>query len=152
VAYLTQTTLAQDDTATVLDALRDRFPALVGPRSSDICYATQNRQDAVRALARDCELVLVIGSGNSSNSRRLVEVSERAGARAVLIEDGGQITPGLVAGVRRVGITAGASAPEALVQEAVAVLAGLGEVTVLERRVATEDVYFKLPVAVRGGA
>jgi 4-hydroxy-3-methylbut-2-enyl diphosphate reductase len=151
VAYLTQTTLAQDDTATVVEALRDRFPALVGPRSSDICYATQNRQDAVRALAGDCELVLVIGSGNSSNSRRLVEVSERAGARAVLIEDGGEITPELVAGVRRVGVTAGASAPEVLVQEAVQVLAGLGEVTVSERRVATEDVYFKLPVAVRGG-
>ncbi|HLK45770.1 MAG TPA: 4-hydroxy-3-methylbut-2-enyl diphosphate reductase, partial [Acidimicrobiales bacterium] len=117
VAYLTQTTLAQDDTAIVIDALRERFPALVGPRSSDICYATQNRQDAVRALAGECELVLVIGSANSSNSRRLVEVSERAGARAVLIEDGGEITPELMAGVRRVGVTAGASAPEALVQD-----------------------------------
>jgi 4-hydroxy-3-methylbut-2-enyl diphosphate reductase len=151
VAYLTQTTLAQDDTATVIDALRQRFPGLAGPRSSDICYATQNRQDAVRALASDCPLVVVIGSGNSSNSRRLVEVAQRAGARAVLVEDGAEVVPELVAGVRRVGITAGASAPETLVTGVVRALSGLGPTTLAERRVAVEDVRFKLPVEARGG-
>jgi 4-hydroxy-3-methylbut-2-enyl diphosphate reductase len=146
VAYLTQTTLAQDDTANVIEALRERFPDLVGPASSDICYATQNRQDAVRALARDCELVVVIGSGNSSNSRRLVEVAQRAGARAVLVEDGSEISPELVATAGRIGITAGASAPEALVQGVIRALSGLGAATLSERLVAIEDVRFKLPV------
>ncbi len=102
VAYLTQTTLAVDDTAGVVDALRTRFPALVGPASSDICYATQNRQDAVRALAAECDLVLVVGSANSSNSRRLVEVSERAGCPALLVEDGDDIPPDRLAATPRV--------------------------------------------------
>jgi 4-hydroxy-3-methylbut-2-enyl diphosphate reductase len=150
VAYLTQTTLALDDTADVVEALRGRFPGLVGPRSSDICYATQNRQDAVRAVAADCDLLLVIGSQNSSNSQRLVEVAGRAGARAVLIEDGGDLSPALLAGARRIGVSAGASAPERLVGDLVGVLSGLGEVTVSERRVAREDIHFKLPVEVRG--
>jgi 4-hydroxy-3-methylbut-2-enyl diphosphate reductase len=149
VAYLTQTTLALDDTAEVIDALRTRFPALVGPRSSDICYATQNRQDAVRALAPECELVLVIGSGNSSNSRRLVEVAERAGCRALLIEDGGEIPPQALIGRTRIGVTAGASAPESLVQEMVSALTGLGHAEVSERRVATEEIQFKLPAELR---
>jgi 4-hydroxy-3-methylbut-2-enyl diphosphate reductase len=151
VAYLTQTTLALDDTAAVVDALRDRFPQLVGPRSSDICYATQNRQDAVREVAGECDVMLVIGSKNSSNSRRLVEVAQRAGCHAVLVEDGREISPALLAGARRVGVSAGASAPETLVADLVSALSGLGELTVSERRVATEDVRFKLPVEVRDG-
>ncbi len=149
VAYLTQTTLAIDETAGVVEALRERFPALVGPSSSDICYATQNRQDAVRALASDCDVVLVVGSSNSSNSRRLVEVAERAGCGAALIEEGGDIQPELLIGRRRVGLTAGASAPEALVEGVVRALDGLGGAAVGERSVAHEDVHFKLPPEVR---
>jgi 4-hydroxy-3-methylbut-2-enyl diphosphate reductase len=149
VAYLTQTTLALDETDGVVDALRARFPKLTGPSSSDICYATQNRQDAVRALAADCDVVLVVGSSNSSNSRRLVEVAERAGCRAALIEDGTQISPELVTGAARVGLTAGASAPEALVEGVVRALDGLGGATVSERAVAREDVHFKLPRDIR---
>jgi 4-hydroxy-3-methylbut-2-en-1-yl diphosphate reductase len=149
VAYLTQTTLAIDETAGVVEALRRRFPSLVGPASSDICYATQNRQDAVRALARDCDVVLVVGSRNSSNSRRLVEVAERAGARAALVEDGTDIRPDLLIDSRRVGLTAGASAPESLVDGVVRALDGLGSVTVSEREVAREEVQFKLPPEVR---
>jgi 4-hydroxy-3-methylbut-2-enyl diphosphate reductase len=145
VAYLTQTTLAIDETAGVVDALRERFPTLVGPASSDICYATQNRQDAVRALAADCDVILVVGSGNSSNSRRLVEVAERAGCRAALVENAGEISPELLAGTQRVGLTAGASAPEELVDGVVSALRGLGDVTVSERFTAREDVHFKLP-------
>jgi 4-hydroxy-3-methylbut-2-enyl diphosphate reductase len=145
IAYLTQTTLAIDETAGVVDALRERFPALVGPASSDICYATQNRQDAVRALAADCDLVLVVGSANSSNSRRLVEVAERAGCPALLVEDAGEIPPALLLGANRIGLTAGASAPESLVDGVVSALGGLGAVTVSERAVAREDVRFKLP-------
>jgi 4-hydroxy-3-methylbut-2-enyl diphosphate reductase len=145
VAYLTQTTLAVDETALVVEALRERFPALAGPRSDDICYATQNRQDAVRALARDCDIVLVVGSENSSNSRRLVEVAERAGSRSQLIERADDIRPELLRDVRRVGLTAGASAPETLVEGVVAALDGLGSVSVSERTVATEEVQFKLP-------
>jgi 4-hydroxy-3-methylbut-2-enyl diphosphate reductase len=149
VAYLTQTTLAVDETADVVDALRRRFPALVGPSSDDICYATQNRQDAVRALAAECEIVLVVGSENSSNSKRLVEVSERAGCRAQLVGDAGDIRPDWLVGVRRIGLTAGASAPESLVGHVVQALDGLGGVTVSERTVAEEDVHFKLPPRLR---
>jgi 4-hydroxy-3-methylbut-2-en-1-yl diphosphate reductase len=145
VAYLTQTTLAVDETVAVVDALRARYPALVGPASDDICYATQNRQDAVRALAADCDVVLVVGSSNSSNSRRLVEVAERAGCRARLIEHAGEIPPSLLVGARRIGLTAGASAPEPLVKGVVCALDGLGGVSVSERAVAREDVHFKLP-------
>ncbi len=152
VAYLTQTTLAVDETDTVVDVLRGRFPGVVGPASSDICYATQNRQDAVRALASDCDLILVVGSPNSSNSRRLVEVAERSGCRALLIGDGSGIPPVILHGVRRVGVTAGASAPEALVQAVIKAIGGLGEVIVSERAVANEDMHFKLPREVaRGG-
>ncbi len=149
VAYLTQTTLAVDDTVSVIDALRARFPAAVGPSSSDICYATQNRQDAVRAVAAECDLTLVVGSGNSSNSRRLVEVAERAGCRALLIETAGDIDPEALVGVRRVGLTAGASAPEELVESVVRALDAVGGATVAERRVATERVQFKLPPEIR---
>ena len=149
VAYLTQTTLAVDETAAVIDALRARFPAAIGPPSSDICYATQNRQDAVRALAADCDLVLVVGSANSSNSRRLVEVAQRAGCRGLLVESASEIPPGALVGVRRIGLTAGASAPESLVQEVVRALDGLGAVNVSEHTVATEKMHFKLPPEVR---
>jgi 4-hydroxy-3-methylbut-2-enyl diphosphate reductase len=149
VAYLTQTTLALDETAGVVDELRARFPALAGPASSDICYATQNRQDAVRALAAECDVVLVVGSGNSSNSRRLVEVAERAGCPALLVEDAGEIPPELLAGRPRVGLTAGASAPESLVDGVVRALGGLGGVEVDELEVAREEVHFKLPPEVR---
>jgi 4-hydroxy-3-methylbut-2-enyl diphosphate reductase len=149
VAYLTQTTLAMDDTADVVQRLRERFPALVGPPSSDICYATQNRQDAVRALADECDIVLVVGSPNSSNSRRLVEVSERAGCPALLVENGGDIPPERLVSARRVGLTAGASAPEQLVEGVVGALAGLGRADVSERSVAREEVHFRLPPEVR---
>jgi len=145
VAYLTQTTLAVDETRGVVDALRERFPALVGPSSDDICYATQNRQDGVRALAADCERIVVVGSPNSSNSRRLVEVAERAGCPALLVDEPSDLPPSFVAGARRVGITAGASAPERQVQDVVSALAGFGGVTVSERTVTTEDVQFKPP-------
>jgi 4-hydroxy-3-methylbut-2-en-1-yl diphosphate reductase len=145
VACLTQTTLAVDDTRHIIDALRHRFPRLVTPRASDICYATQNRQDAIRALARECELILVIGSANSSNSRRLVEVAQRAGCRSLLIEDAWDVLPSSLAGVRRVGLTAGASAPEHVVQAVVRALAGLEPTVIRERSVADERVRFKLP-------
>jgi 4-hydroxy-3-methylbut-2-enyl diphosphate reductase len=149
VAYLTQTTLAVDETDDVVKALKARFPSAVGPPSSDICYATQNRQDAVRALAADCELILVVGSPNSSNSRRLVEVAQRSDCRALLIESGADIPPTALVGARRIGVTAGASAPESLVEGVVGALAGLGAVKVTEHRVATEKMHFKLPPEVR---
>ncbi|HVW17329.1 MAG TPA: 4-hydroxy-3-methylbut-2-enyl diphosphate reductase, partial [Solirubrobacteraceae bacterium] len=145
VAYLTQTTLAVDETAGVVDALRARFPALAGPATSDICYATQNRQDAVRAVAADCDLVLVVGSRNSSNSQRLVEVARRVGARALLVDDAADVPPSALVGARRVGVTAGASAPDELVLRLVDALRGVGSVTVQERSVADEAVRFKLP-------
>ena len=133
------------DERIVVEALRQRFPGLVGPPSDDICYATQNRQDAVRALAAECDLVLVVGSRNSSNSRRLVEVAQRAGCPALLVEDATEIPPALARGRCAVGVTAGASAPEKLVEGVIRALAGLGGATVSERNVATENVHFKLP-------
>jgi len=153
VAVLTQTTLAVDETTGIVDALRERFPSLVVPASEDICYATQNRQDAVRAIAADdCDLILVVGSENSSNSRRLVEVAERAGCRAQLVERAQDIRPESLAGVRRLGVTAGASAPESLVEEVVSALEGLGTLTLSELTVATEDTHFNLPPQVRTAA
>ena len=145
VAYLTQTTLAVDDTSSVIDAIRARFPEVVGPPSSDICYATQNRQDAVRELAAECDVILVVGSWNSSNSRRLVEVAQRAGCRALLVDNAQAIPPEALVGATRVGLTAGASAPEALVEGVVQALSGIGGATVSEHSVATETVHFKLP-------
>ena len=149
VAYLTQTTLAVDETEGVVARLRGRFPEMVGPRSDDICYATQNRQDAVKALAQTCELVLVVGSGNSSNSNRLVEVAERHGADARLVDDETHIDPGWLAGVRRVGVTAGASSPERVVQRVVNAFGVLGPLEVREQAVADETVRFALPREVR---
>jgi 4-hydroxy-3-methylbut-2-en-1-yl diphosphate reductase len=145
VAYLTQTTLAVDETDDVITALRTRFPRISGPRTSDICYATQNRQDAVKALAADADLVLVVGSPNSSNSRRLVEVAQRHGAVAHLIDDEASIEPEWLAGARTVGLTAGASAPEALVQRVLVALRALGADEVVERPTTHETVRFKVP-------
>jgi 4-hydroxy-3-methylbut-2-enyl diphosphate reductase len=149
VAYLTQTTLAVDETRGVIERLRGRFPEIAGPRSDDICYATQNRQDAVRALAEHCELVLVVGSRNSSNSNRLVEVARRGGCRAALMDDESQLDPGWFEGIRRVGITAGASSPERIVQRMVAALEVLGPLAPSEYVVADETVRFALPREVR---
>ena len=149
VACLTQTTLAVDETTAIVAALRTRRPDLAVPSSEDICYATQNRQDAVRAIAQRCELVLVVGSQNSSNSQRLVEVAQRAGARAALVECAEEIPPALLAGVRRAGGHADASAPELLVTAVVSALGGLGDVRVVEHEVAIEDTTFNLPPQVR---
>jgi 4-hydroxy-3-methylbut-2-en-1-yl diphosphate reductase len=149
VAYLTQTTLALDETADVIERLEERFPAIVAPRSHDICYATQNRQLAVRKVAAASELVLVVGSANSSNSNRLVEVARREGAAAHLVEDETQIDLTWLAGVDHVGVTAGASAPEHLVQRVVERLASLGRLDVTEHVAVDEDVQFLLPAEVR---
>jgi 4-hydroxy-3-methylbut-2-enyl diphosphate reductase len=146
VSYLTQTTLAVDETADILAVLRERFPNLRGPGSDDICYATTNRQRALSAVAADADLVLVIGSANSSNSVRLVELARRAGTPAHLIDDASDIRPEWLADVETVGLTAGASAPPHLVDE---VVRALGPVTVLEVETATESIRFTLPPAVR---
>jgi 4-hydroxy-3-methylbut-2-en-1-yl diphosphate reductase len=149
VSFLTQTTLAVDETAEVVEALRTRFPALRGAASEDICYATTNRQDSLRQLTADADLVLVIGSPNSSNSVRLVELARRNGTRAHLIDDAFDIRPEWLAGVATVGLTAGASAPPELVYDVIAALGGLGEVTVAECRTVRETIHFGLPSAVR---
>ena len=149
VAYLTQTTLAVDETAEVVAALRERFGTLVGPSANDICYASQNRQDAVRSLADHCDLVLVVGSANSSNAARLVEVARREGCRAELVEDAGGVDLSWLTGVTTLGISAGASAPETLVQQLVEVISALGRTEVVEHRTVEESVHFSLPQQVR---
>jgi 4-hydroxy-3-methylbut-2-en-1-yl diphosphate reductase len=149
VAYLMQTTLAVDEAADVAAALRERFPQMRAPGSDDICYATTNRQAAVRAVAADADLVLVAGSKNSSNSVRLVERSQRAGTPAYLIDGASDIELSWLSGVSVVGLTAGASAPPAVVDEIIAALSGLGAVTVTERVTTTESVQFGLPREVR---
>lgn len=149
LAYVTQTTLSMDDTARVIDALREHFPAIVGPRRDDICYATQNRQDAVKQLAAACDLVLVVGSPNSSNSNRLRELAQRTGARAYLLDRAEQIDPAWLDGVRRVGVTAGASAPEVLVRELVDRLHDLGADAVAELDGRLENVTFRMPRELR---
>jgi 4-hydroxy-3-methylbut-2-enyl diphosphate reductase len=145
LAFLTQTTLSVDDTAAVVATLQRRFPAILAPRADDICYATSNRQAAVKAIAESCELVLVIGSPNSSNSLRLVEVAERQGVTAKLIGRAEDIDFAWLAGVRTIGITAGASAPEILVREVVARLAERFEVREREVETTQETIAFKLP-------
>jgi len=149
VAYLTQTTLAVDETAATVEVLRDRFPGLVGPASDDICYATQNRQDAVRLVASECDVLIVIGSTNSSNSNRLVEVAQRAGCEAHLVEDETELQLGWLIGRGRIGISAGASAPEDLVHRVIDALGGLGPLQVTERQAASESTRFSLPPEVR---
>ena len=149
VAYLMQTTLAADEAEGVAGALLDRFPGARGPGSDDICYATTNRQQAVRGVAAQADLVLVAGSANSSNSRRLVETAERAGTPAHLIDGPEDIQLGWLAGVSTIGLTAGASAPPAVVSEIIDVLGGLGPVEVAERVTTTESIRFSLPKEVR---
>jgi 4-hydroxy-3-methylbut-2-enyl diphosphate reductase len=153
LAVLTQTTLSVDDTAEIVAALRARFPEVRVPGKDDICYATQNRQNAVKALAADAGLVLVVGAPTSSNSNRLVEVARTLGARAELVEEASEIDPAWLAGVRAVGVTAGASAPERLVREVIARLEELGCAGVREIAIVAEDVTFTLPAELtRGGA
>jgi len=149
LAYLTQTTLSVEETRTIIDKLREKFPAIVGPRTDDICYATTNRQAAVKQMAEQCDLVLVIGSSNSSNSNRLVEVARDHGADSHLIDNASQVREEWLAGKRVVGITSGASAPEALVQELVAFFRERGTQDVAEFEVIKEDVRFMLPKTIR---
>jgi len=146
VAVVTQTTLSVEDTKAIVDALRQRFPKLVAPSKDDICYATQNRQNAVKAIAKEAEVILVIGAKNSSNSIRLTEVAEVAGRTAYLINDAGEIKPAWFEGVRCVGVTSGASAPEHLVQDVVAYLKQFGPARVEEWELVREDVNFGLPI------
>jgi 4-hydroxy-3-methylbut-2-enyl diphosphate reductase len=152
VAVVTQTTLSVDDTRAIVDAIRQRFPAVRTPPKDDICYATQNRQTAVKELARQSELVLVIGSPTSSNANRLVEVARNEGTTARLIEDAHDIEPAWLAGVSTIGLTAGASTPEPLVQEAIGHLQELGFAMVRDLQTAEENVTFPLPRALRADA
>ena len=145
LSFLTQTTLSVDDTAEIVAALRVRFPQIVGPKAEDICYATSNRQTAVKVIAPECQLVLVIGAPNSSNSVRLVEVAERCGAEARLVQRGDEIAAEWLSGVEVLGLTAGASAPEELIQEVIARIALYRDVTVEQVITAEEKVIFKLP-------
>jgi len=149
LAYVTQTTLSMDDTARIIDALRTRFPQIQGPRKDDICYATQNRQDAVKQLSNDCDLVLVVGSPNSSNSNRLSELSQRMGAEAYLIDGACDIDPTWLEGKQNIGITAGASAPEVLVEDVVSRLRELGAEAPVELTGRPENVTFSLPRELR---
>ncbi|MDD5247662.1 MAG: 4-hydroxy-3-methylbut-2-enyl diphosphate reductase [Rhodocyclaceae bacterium] len=145
LAFVTQTTLSIDDAAGIIAALQARFPAIVGPRKDDICYATQNRQDAVKALAQQCDLVIVVGSPNSSNSNRLREVAGNRNVRAFLVDAAADIDPAWLKGVRRIGVTAGASAPEVLVQGVVERLRALGASAVSNLTGSDESVVFPLP-------
>jgi 4-hydroxy-3-methylbut-2-enyl diphosphate reductase len=145
LAYVTQTTLSMDDTTEIIEALRQRFPRIHGPRKDDICYATQNRQDAVKQLADRSEVVLVVGSPNSSNSNRLKEVAERRGAEAWLIDDETEIRPEWLLGKQRIGVTAGASAPEVLVERVINRLRELGARVVAESGERREAITFSLP-------
>jgi len=149
LSYVTQTTLSMDDTARVIDVLRRRFPGIEGPRKDDICYATQNRQDAVKQLAAGCDLVLVVGSPNSSNSNRLRELAQRMGAEAHLIDGVAAIESAWLEGKHRIGVTAGASAPEILVQEVLDGLYALGARQAVEVEGRPENVTFSLPRELR---
>jgi 4-hydroxy-3-methylbut-2-enyl diphosphate reductase len=150
LCFVTQTTLSMDDTATIIDALRARYPRIEGPKKDDICYATQNRQDAVKQIAKDCDVVLVVGSPNSSNSNRLKEVAERLGTPAYLIDNAQQMQRQWFAGKHRVGLTAGASAPEVLVNKVVAQLEAWDIHLVGESITREERVVFSLPKALQG--
>ncbi|HXH03941.1 MAG TPA: 4-hydroxy-3-methylbut-2-enyl diphosphate reductase [Candidatus Competibacteraceae bacterium] len=149
LAYVTQTTLSMDDTARVIEALRRRFPNIQGPRKDDICYATQNRQDAVRELASRCDLILVVGSRNSSNSNRLRELAGKEGTPGYLIDGPEDIDPAWLTGKTRIGLTAGASAPEILVKQVIERLRELGAGQVEEMRGREENVVFALPRELR---
>jgi 4-hydroxy-3-methylbut-2-en-1-yl diphosphate reductase len=147
LAYVTQTTLSVDDAASIIGALKARFPTIVGPKKDDICYATQNRQDAVKALARQTDVVLVVGSPNSSNSNRLREVAQNMGVSAYMVDKAADLDPQWLTGKHRVGVTAGASAPEVLVRELVDRLRALGATEVHEMDGIHESVVFPLPRA-----
>ena len=152
LAYVTQTTLSVDDTTRIVEALRARFPAIHGPRKDDICYATQNRQDAVRALSSQCDVILVVGSKNSSNSNRLRELAEQNGVPAYLIDGAEQIHDAWLAGKTTIGVTAGASAPELLVQQVVEALKAHGALPAEEQRGREEAITFALPRELRAEA
>jgi 4-hydroxy-3-methylbut-2-enyl diphosphate reductase len=145
LAYVTQTTLSVDDATQIIAALKSRFPAIIGPKKDDICYATQNRQDAVKALALESDVVIVVGSPNSSNSNRLREVAQNMGVPAYMVDAAADLDPSWVRGAARVGVTAGASAPEVLVRELIERLHGLGATEVCEMAGITESVVFPLP-------
>lgn len=145
LSYVTQTTLSIDDAAAVVTALKTRFPNIQGPRSDSICYATQNRQDAVKIMAKDCDLVIVVGSPNSSNSNRLREVAQNQGVEAYMVDNASHLNPDWVAGKQRIGISAGASAPEILVQEVIEKLKELTKAEVHELQGVVENVVFQLP-------
>ena len=149
LSFVTQTTLSMDDTARVIDALRAKFPEIEGPRKDDICYATQNRQDAVKQLAGDCDLMLVVGSPNSSNSNRLRELAERMGTPAYLIDEADQIDPQWLEGKKAVGVTAGASAPEVLVADVINRLKELGGEEPEEVSGREENIVFSMPKELR---
>ena len=150
LAYVTQTTLSVDDAEKVVSALRERFPEIIGPKRDDICYATQNRQDAVKALATQTDIVFVVGSQSSSNSNRLREVAELLGARAYLVDQADQIDPAWLQGVSRIGVTAGASAPEVLVKNVVARLTADGKQTISQLEGVEENITFALPKELQG--
>lgn len=145
LAYVTQTTLSMDDAAKVIDALQARFPAIRAPKSDDICYATQNRQDAVKIMAKDCDLVIIVGSPNSSNSNRLREVAQNQGVEAYMVDNAGHLNPEWLIGKKKIGVSAGASAPEVLVKDVIRKLQSLGAENVQELQGVVENVIFQLP-------
>lgn len=145
LAYVTQTTLSIDDAAVIVQALKKKFPEIQGPKSDSICYATQNRQDAVKIMAKDCDLVIVVGSPNSSNSNRLREVAQNQGVEAYMVDNAGHLQAEWVVGKKRIGISAGASAPEVLVQEVIKKLQSLSNAEVTELQGVIENVVFQLP-------
>ncbi len=149
LAYVTQTTLSVNDTAQVIEALRQRFPAIVGPRKDDICYATQNRQDSAKAISDECDLLLVVGSPNSSNSNRLREIGGNDGIPSYLIDSADDLEPEWLVGKKKIGLTAGASAPEVLVSRVVDKLITLGVDVIYERKTVEETISFALPKALR---
>lgn len=145
LAYVTQTTLSVDDATQVINALKARFPNIKAPKSDDICYATQNRQDAVKIMAKDCDLVIIVGSPNSSNSNRLREVAKNQGVEAYMVDNASHLQAAWLAGKKKVGISAGASAPEVLVKEVIAALQSMGAAQVEELQGVVENVVFQLP-------
>ena len=152
LSFLTQTTLSVDDTAEIVAMLQQRFPSIVGPKGEDICYATSNRQESVKAIASECDLVIVIGAPNSSNSLRLVEVASRSGAKAYLVQRADDISMNWFDGVDTLGLTAGASAPEVLVREIIDALANHFDLDEQQVTTAEESIVFKLPRELAGAA
>ena len=149
LTFMTQTTLSLDDTAETISALKDKYPAIQGPHKNDICYATTNRQEAVRELAKQCELVVVVGSKNSSNSNRLAELASRMGVKSKLIDDPNDVAADWFEGVETIGVTAGASAPEELVQSVIARLKEFGADTIEELQGLEENMFFEVPKELR---